>query len=113
MDARARRRVELNPKRWNAATARKVLDEFASSGMSLTEFGRSLGVNLQRLWWWRKRLAEDVGGRTVTFVPAVVARPHSGMVIRLPRGVEVEATDVAAIPARWVAELARELAGTP
>ena len=113
MDAGARRRVELNPKRWNAAIARRVLDEFASSGMSLTAFARSMGVNLQRLSWWRKQLAEDGAGQSVTFVPAVVARTHAGTVVRLPRGVEIEATDVAVLPARWVAELARELTGTP
>jgi hypothetical protein len=113
MDARARRRVDLSSKRWNAAIARRVLDEFAASGMSLTTYARSLGVNLQRLSWWRKRLAEDTGGQAVTFVPAAVGRAQAGTIVRLPRGVEIEVTDVTAVPVRWVAELARELAGMP
>jgi hypothetical protein len=112
MDTRARRRVELNRKRWNATLARTVLDEFTASGMSLTAFSRRLGVNLQRLSWWRKRLAER-GGEKLTFIPAAVVRQHSGTVVRLPGGVEIETTDVASVPARWVAELARALTGTP
>lgn len=113
MDARARRRVELSRKHWNATTARTVLDEFAASGMSLTAFAQSLGVNLQRLSWWRKRLAEDARRPAVTFIPAAVSPVHAGTIMRLPGGVELETTDVTAVPVRWVAELARALAGTP
>ncbi len=113
MDTRARRRVDVSAKRWNAAIARKVLEEFSASGMTLAAFSRTLGVNLQRLWWWRKRLAETSRGQTVTFVPAVVSQPGARTVVRLPAGVEIEVTDVASMPARWVAELARSLMGTP
>jgi hypothetical protein len=113
MDARARRTVDVRTKRWNAAIARKVRDEFSASGMSLTAFSRSLGVNLQRLSWWRKRLADTNPGQTVTFVPAVVSQPRARTIVRLLGGVEIEATDVASVPARWVAELVGALTGTP
>ncbi len=113
MDARARGRAELSRKRWNATVARRVLAELATSGMSRTAFARTLGLNVQRLSWWRKRLGEAECPAAVTFVPAVVTRPGSRTIVRLPAGVEIEATDVTAVPAQWVAELVRSLTGTP
>ena len=67
-------------KRWNAETARRVLDDFEVSGMSRGEFARSRGVNAQRLWWWRKRLAEEEFPKAVSFIPAVVASGRDAVV---------------------------------
>jgi hypothetical protein len=113
MEINALPKVELKPKRWNAAFARKVLEEFASSGMSLTAFARTRGVNLQRLLWWRKRLAMTGLPKSVTFLPAAVSPMFSGITVRLPGGFAVEAADTTVLPARWVAELARSLTSTP
>jgi len=102
-------------KRWNTETARRVLDDFAASGMSRGEFARSRGVNAQRLWWWRKRLAEGKLPKAVSFIPAVVAsvREAAVVTVRLPGGIELEVRDTTALPLAWVSALARSLAGTP
>jgi hypothetical protein len=49
MDTNALSTPELRAKRWNARIARKMLDNFATSGLSLAAFARSRGVNFQRL----------------------------------------------------------------
>jgi hypothetical protein len=72
-------------------------------------------VNAQRLSWWRKRLdatGADATAVTATaaplaFIPAAVLSA-TRVALRLPGGVELEG-DVAAIPAEWVAALARAL----
>jgi hypothetical protein len=112
MESHALPKVELTAKRWNAALARKMLDEYSASGMSLTAFARTCGVNLQRLSWWRKRLTKARRPQTVTFIPAAVSRVFPGITLRLPGGVAIEVADTTALPARWVAELARSLAST-
>lgn len=103
---------ELRAKRWNAKIAREVLDELAASGMSLAAFARSRGVNFQRLFWWRKRLGKTRSAKSVTFIPATIVRGPA-ITLRLPGGIAVEAVDAAALPVRWVAELARSLVSTP
>ena len=69
-ESQALPKVELTAKRWNAAVAQKVLDEYSASGLTLTAFARTCGVNLQRLSWWRKRLAKARRPQTVTFISA-------------------------------------------
>jgi hypothetical protein len=113
MESQALPKVELTAKRWNAAVAQKVLDEYSASGLTLTAFARTCGVNLQRLSWWRKRLAKARRPQTVTFIPAAVSRVSAGITLQLPGGVAIEAANATVLPARWVAELARSLASTP
>ena len=113
MESNALPKVELTTKRWNAALARKVLDEFSASGMSPSAFARTCGVNLQRLSWWRQRLTKTRSPKTVTFIPAAVSRALPGITLRLPGGVAIEAASATVLPARWVAELVRSLASTP
>lgn len=112
MDTRPLSTHELKAKRWNAKIARKALDEFATSGMSLAAFARSRGVNFQRLFWWRKRLGQIGSAKAVTFIPAAISHGPA-ITLRLPGGIAVEATDAAALPVLWVAELARSLTSTP
>lgn len=102
--------ADLTRGRWNKTTAARVLAGWRESAMSLSEFGRANGVNVQRLRWWRKRL--DAGARPATvtplaFIPAAVVGA-TRVALRLPGGVELEG-DADAIPADWVAALAREL----
>jgi hypothetical protein len=111
MDTQALATDELKARRWNARIARKALDEFASSGMSLAAFARSRGVSFQRLFWWRKRLGRSTSTRAVTFVPAAIAR-SSAVTVRLPGGIIVEADNATTLPVGWLAELARSLTGT-
>lgn len=44
---------------WYAA----MLDRQSESGMSVTDFAASAGVSAWTLYQWRRRLAEDDGGR--------------------------------------------------
>jgi hypothetical protein len=98
---------------WNAKIARRMLEAFESSGMSREAFARSRGVNPQRLWWWRKRLAERPSPRPISFIPAAVSHVQeaAGITVRLPGGVAIEAKAAAASPVAWVTALARSLAG--
>jgi len=123
MRARTSLDTDLIAGRWNANTARKVLGAWRASGSSLAAFGREHGIGTWRLGWWRKRLEAGAGRRTagatavapLTFLPAMVVSGGGAgarVAVRLPGGVEVEATDVSALPASWVAALAREL-GAP
>lgn len=82
--------------------------------MSMSAFARTHGMNAQRLSWWRKRLDEaaaSAGAPTVAplaFIPAAVPLGSARVALRLPGGVELEG-DAAALPAEWVAALARAL----
>jgi hypothetical protein len=112
-----RERVESDPglttetrRHWSADHARGMLAAWRRSGLSLAAFARRQGLNAERLRWWRKRLGTVEGkGATLAFIPAVVSAKISPVVVRLPRGVEVEAPDVTAVPARWLAEVVRAL----
>lgn len=121
---RMRARTSLDPdlikRRWNAATARKVLGAWRASGVPLAVFAREHGIGVWRLGWWRKRFDAGAGPREggavpiapLTFLPAAVVSgggERAQIAVRLPSGVEVEAADVNALPVQWVAELAREL----
>ncbi len=112
MAARALLNYELRAKRWNAKIARKALDEFAASGMSMAAFARARGLNFQRLFWWRNRLGRRGATKAVTFIPAAISR-GSVISVRLPSGVVVEAEDAAALPVAWLSELARSMTSVP
>jgi len=95
---------------WSAAQAGGTLKAWRRSGLSLAAFARRQGVNAERLRWWRKRLGTAEGkGPALAFIPAVLSGKRSPVVVRLPRGGEVEAADVTAVPARWLAEVVRAL----
>jgi hypothetical protein len=87
-----------------------MLAAWRKSGLSLAAFARRQGVNAERLRWWRKRLGTAEGkGTALAFIPAMVSGSRSPVVVRLPRGVEVEATEVTAVSAQWLAEVVRAL----
>jgi hypothetical protein len=116
--------ADLINRRWNAATARTVLAAWEASGTSLAGFARENGIGVWRLGWWRKQL-EAGASRPVpratpiaplTFVPATVMSSGSTRArisVRLPSGIEVEATDASALPVQWLAELVRALGREP
>ena len=114
MGARKVLAVELTGRRWNARIARKALAEWERSGLSGSAFARVNGLNAQRLFWWRKQLdAEAASVAPLTFIPAAAtAVATTRVLVRLPGGVEVEATEAEALPATWVGALARELSRT-
>jgi len=112
--------TSLADRRWRQEDAEMVLAAWEESGLSLSRFADKQGVNVQRLSWWRKQLEErgHAGGRrrkrraaAVSFVPAVMSGNPSMVVLRLPRGVEVEVADAAAVPTAWLAAAVKALEG--
>jgi len=115
-----RESTSLADRRWRQKDAEAVLAAWEESGLSLSGFAAERGVNVQRLSWWRKRLEER--GRAVahrrkerpaavSFIPAVVSVSGVRVVVRLPRGVEVEVGDTAAVPPAWLAATVKALEG--
>ena len=99
-------------RRWKSADARGVLAALTASGLSLNEFARREGLQVQRLIRWRQRLADEsrraapaaahevieIGPRGAEPVEVVLT---SGRVLRV-----AETIDVATL-ARLVAALER------
>jgi transposase-like protein len=106
-------------KQWSAEEAREALRAWRDSGMSLNAFARRAGLSARRLSWWRKRLGEWAPASNgaselrlvpvVTSVPGVVSATPALTTMRLPGGVVVE-FDATQVSARWVAEVALEVA---
>jgi hypothetical protein len=104
--------ADLTRKHWNQKTATRVVAAWRESAMSLSGFARANGLSAERLRRWGKRIrgGADVtvtGVAPMTFIPAAVMVAARALV-RLPGGVELEG-DAAALPADWVAALARAL----
>ena len=100
--------------RWTGVEARRFLDEWATSGMSLTAFARDRGLHPQRLSWWRKRLAHTTHATVAppTFIPVTVRVPDRepvAAVLELGGSIRVELRALDAASAAWVAALARAL----
>src|SRR5690349_12518351 len=55
---------------WTEQEARGALEELSRSGVSVAKFAEARGVSVQRIFYWRKRLAE---GAPVKFVPVAVS----------------------------------------
>ena len=103
---------------WTAETARAVLAAQRKSGESLTHFAREHGLRPQRLFWWRKRFdQEDAAASSsrpllvpVVTKPALPAPWAECSPLRLRVGeVQLDFTDVAALPPAWLAALVRSL----
>jgi len=92
--------------RWTREEAEAVLAAWRESGLSMSAYARKQGVKVQRLSWWRRRL-DDGGqvGEGVRFIPAVVQGRAPAVIVHLPDGIAIETTDVALLPATWVAEV--------
>lgn len=97
-------RSPLHRRRWTEQDARSALAAQERSGKSVREFAEEHGLDPQRLWSWRRRVAR--GDRT-TFRELIVRpsssaqapeerspfeiRLPSGIVIRVPAGFASEA----------------------
>jgi len=61
--------ASFNSRRWTEAEAREVLAALEQSGQSITAFAAARGLDPQRLYYWRRRVA---GGDRITFRELVV-----------------------------------------
>ena len=100
---------------WTPSEARKALARWKKSGQPMATFARGLGVSGQRLRWWQSRLGEwnePAEASSPRLVPAVVTSvpAAAAVMVHVPGGVTIEITDAVAVPAEWVATVARELA---
>jgi transposase-like protein len=102
MRAAERRVAELvaEGRRWNEQDARDVLAAWDASGESGTEFGRRLGVDPQRLWWWRSRLRNRAA---TSFAPVEVRGSLPAAVVTTSDGARIEVATVDAASAEWTA----------
>ncbi len=64
-----RHRHPFDSPRWTEAEARAVLKELARSGQSVRQFAEEHGLDPQRVYLWRRRVA---GGDRTTFREVVV-----------------------------------------
>lgn len=113
------------PRTWSEDDARRILDELAASGETVTAFARRRGLVPQRLSWWQKRLAgrrpaSPTGGGgqelAASFLPVVLreAAPEvAPAAVELGGGVRVELRSLDRTSALWVALVCQALGGAP
>jgi transposase-like protein len=87
-------------RRWTEKEAREALSALATSGLSVSVFAARAGLDIQRLYHWRRRLKESRAREVIgapTFVelhPLAAERrleivlPRSGIVIRVGESIE-------------------------
>lgn len=80
-----RPRHPFDSPRWTEADARIVLAALARSGQSVRDFAERHGVDPQRVYLWRRRVA---GGDRTTFHEVVVRAPPS--TLTEPQGSDFE-----------------------
>jgi hypothetical protein len=114
------------PLPWTDAQARRVVDAWEASGVSVSAFARRSGLQAKRVERWCKRLG--VGGKPAksvahaleetsgpTFLPVTVRAasvPSAGAAVTVCTrdGIRVEVAELDATSAAWVAALVRSLA---
>lgn len=76
-------------RRWSEADARQVLAALDESGMSTAAFAMEKGLDPQRLYWWRRRLANaDTDAAVPAFLeltPDVLKCEHVEVTLRSGR----------------------------
>lgn len=100
----------LREQNWSEADASFVLDRLEASGLSVAEFAREHGLFADRLWRWRRRMADvttraDEGER-ISFAPVVLTGlGRSAVVVARVGVVEFEVVDPEKVDPRWLGEL--------
>lgn len=101
-------------KQWKPEQARRELEAWRSSGLTLATYAERRGVTTTRLSWWRERLGEPNEPSEMRLVPAIVTSmsmpaPGGAVTVRLPGDVTLEVPDVRVVPPDWVAAVAWKL----
>ena len=90
---------------WTDDDARRVLDAWRASGESIPAFAKRHELTPQRLYWWKRRLAEPNPEPELPFVPATVIPSEAVITIRAGNiAVEIDNASPS-----WVAALVTEL----
>jgi len=100
--------------RWTAADARRALAELAELGLALGAFAAREGIHVQRLYYWRRRLADArvvAGAKDAPRPEFIEIRPHEPelveVVLRSGRVLRVSDSIAPSLLARLVAVLER------
>jgi len=97
--------------RWTEEQARSALQELAQSGVSIAKFAESKGVSVQRIAYWRKRLAEGGPSRFVRVDVSHAATSTAGRIEILLGDITVRVRED--VDAESVARLVEALARRP
>ena len=120
------------PRPWTADQARRVIDAWRASGLSVAAFARRAELQSKRVYWWREQLggtpadasASEMHAEPSTapaFLP-VVARPAPAalspgrsvpVTVCTRDGLRVEVAALDAASVAWVASLVRSLGEVP
>ena len=97
--------------RWNCGQAQIALEAQQASGLTVAEFARRHGIRAGRLYAWRYK--PDSTPRAARLVPVTICDSRAETqsvppvcVVRLG-GIAIEALELTAESAQWVAALAR------
>ena len=63
--------------KWTEVEARAALRAQARSGLSMAAFAERRGIVAQRLYWWRKKLGDELD-EDVELLPVKVDEPRRG-----------------------------------
>ena len=121
-------------RRWTPEHAQQVIHDWRASGMSMSKYSREHGLNLNRLWWWQKRLGQSISeghGRSIKpanvssssemFVPMTVralcmghetalgARENGALILCLPGKIDLELSASEAMITRCLTTVLCEL----
>lgn len=82
--------------RWTRAQARRVVDDFQRSGLTLAEFARARDLHPNRIGAWRRRFDDESALEAPRMVELVTASPSVPCTIELccPSGHVVKITGV-------------------
>jgi transposase-like protein len=95
--------TQLASRRWTAADAQVVIDALSASGMSIAAFARHKGLEEERVYRWRRRLAAakravdntpvasafvEVQAQTPTLVEIVL---RGDRLLRIPQSIDGQA----------------------
>lgn len=114
--------AQLRGKRWQESDGRRVVEAWRNSGESAGVFARRLGVDEQRLYWWRRRLGHSAAQpapppsaleqalAAPVLLPVTIRRGHGAgggdaALVAEVGAVRIEVHDIEAVPAQWLCGL--------
>jgi transposase-like protein len=106
------RLAQLRDRRWSQSDARVVLDALERSGEPVRMFARRHGLDAQRIYKWRTRLADESAVASeradeIEFAPVVVTglgRASAPVIMRIGE-IELEVVEPDRVDPAWLAQV--------
>jgi len=107
--------------RWTADEARTELNDWRQSGLTMAAYCRQRGLHVNRLYNWRKRLEEWIGGeragakmpggqKSLRWIEATVSTQTTpALTLRFGDGGCIEVAEPKRVDAEWLVQLVRGL----